>query len=92
MAGKALTFQEAALALMAVDPLSDARISFGWKTVNGARLPVLRLSSKSTVRYAEKAKPLGTLHGDADCSHRDLLDELVREWGWAVDRDEDRRS
>lgn len=92
VAGKSLTVTEAAQAVLTADPLSDVRISLGWRTSNGQRLPVLRVSSKSTVNYTAKAKPLGTRVGTTDDTHTELLLELAREMDsersrqWAGDR------
>lgn len=76
MSSKTLGYTEAATAVLNADPLTDVRISLGWRTVNGQRLPVLRISSKSTVNYKAKATPLGTLFGNASDTHFAMLYRL----------------
>lgn len=73
MSGKRLTFSEAAHVIAGADPLVDVRLSMGWLVSNGQRLPVLRISSKSTIDYRAKAKPLGTIYGAAGHPHFTLL-------------------
>lgn len=78
MARKPITINEAAALIRDVDPLSDVRISLGWAMANGQRLPVLRLSSKSTVDHRRPATPLGTVHGGGQDTHARLLHLLTK--------------
>lgn len=62
---------------MTADPLTDVRISLGYRTNAGQRRAVLRLSTRSTVNYKAKARPLGTLAAEGGWDHASLLGDLA---------------
>lgn len=77
MGSRTLTPEAAAALVMESDPLTDVRISLGYQTTLGVRRAVLRLSTKSTVDYRAKARPLGTMPGLDGHDHVQLMVNLT---------------